>query len=119
MTSALLVPVLLPWLPTRSFSVKGAVVGLAWTAGMAWIATRQPPGGFWAAFQGGFTMAGAGLATSAIAAFVGLNFTGATTFTSQSGTTLETRIALPAIGAAATGGFILQIVGAVLRGPLS
>jgi hypothetical protein len=114
----LLVPVLLPWLPTRSFSVKGSVVGLAWTAAMAWIATLQPIGGFWAAFQGGFTIAGATLVTGAIAAFVGLNFTGATVFTSQSGTTIETKIALPAIGVAAAGGLILQIVGAI-QGPLS
>jgi acetyl-CoA decarbonylase/synthase complex subunit gamma len=111
--SGLLVPVLLPWLPTRSFSIKGAVVGLIWAAAMGWIATLQPPGGFWSSFQGGFNVTGAGLVVGAIAAFVGLNFTGATVFTSQSGTVLETKIALPVIGAAAVAGFILQIIGAI------
>jgi acetyl-CoA decarbonylase/synthase complex subunit gamma len=113
----LLVPVLLPWLPTRSFAFKGAVIGLAWTA-LAWAAAPHSGGGFWVAFSGGYPLAGAALLTAAIAAFVGLNFTGATVFTSQSGTMLETKIALPVIGVTAAAGLILQMVGAI-QGPLS
>lgn len=116
--AGLLVPALLPWLPARSFAFKGAVVGLAWTAAMAWAAAPHSGGDFWVAFSGGYPLAGAGLLTAAIAAFVGLNFTGATVFTSQSGTMLETKIALPVIGVAAAAGLILQIVGAI-QGPLS
>ena len=85
---------------------------------MAWAATRHPGSDFWVAFQGGYPLAGAGLLIGAIAAFVGLNFTGATVFTSQSGTMLETKIALPVIGVTAATGLILQIVGAI-QGPLS
>jgi hypothetical protein len=111
--SSLLVPVMLPWLPTRSFSVKGAIVGLAWTAAMAWASLSKQGGGFWAAFQGGYSVAGAALLTGAAGAYAGLNFTGATVFTSQSGTLVETKASLPLIGLSSAGGLILQIIGAI------
>lgn len=63
-------------------------------------------------FHGGWAIAGSALAGGAIAAYVGLNFTGATVFTSQSGTVLETKRALPAIAAAAAAGLVCQFVGA-------
>ena len=110
--ACLLVPALLPWLPTRSFSIKGATVGLALTAVLAGLAASPGAAGFWSVFQGGWAIAGSALAGGAIAAYVGLNFTGATVFTSQSGTVLESRRALPLIGAAAVAGLVCQIVGA-------
>lgn len=113
MVSGLAVPLLLPWLPTRSFPLKGAVIGLVWIILMVLVAAVQPAGGFWTAYQGVFSVAGAGLVVGAIAAYVGLNFTGATVFTSQSGTVLETKIALPFIGGAAAVGLILQVIGAI------
>jgi len=105
------VPALLPWLPTRSFATKGAVAGMAWIAAMALLAPPLSIHGFWAAFQGGWTLAGAALLAGASAAFVGLNFTGATVFTSQSGTMLETKRGLPLIAVAAVSGLILEIIG--------
>ncbi len=110
--ACVLVPLLLPWLPTRSFSIKGATVGLGLTAVLAGLAALHDSAGFWSVFQGGWAIAGSALAGGAIAAYVGLNFTGATVYTSQSGTVLETRRALPLIGAAAVAGLVCQIVGA-------
>jgi len=114
-TACLFVPLLLPWLPTRSFSIKGATVGLAWTALMAGFAASRSGSEFWAVFQGGWSLAGSAVLAGALAAFVGLNFTGATVFTSQSGTMLETKRALPAIAVAAVGGLLLQIFGALWK----
>lgn len=106
-------PALLPWLPTKSFSIKGATTGLAWTAIMALLAANHAESAFWSAFQGGWTFAGALLTSSAIAAYVTLNFTGATVYTSQSGTLLETKRALPLMGIAVGIGLVLQIIGAL------
>lgn len=117
LAACILVPLLLPWLPTRSFSVKGATVGLSLTALMIGLAVSRPGSGFWAVFQGGWSIAGAALVSAAISAFVGLNFTGATVFTSQSGTMLETRRLLPFIASAAAGGLLLLIIGAFLETP--
>jgi len=113
MAAAVFVPALLPWLPTKSFSIKGAVTGILWTAAMAAVAANHSGSAFWSAFSGVWTLTGAMLTSAAVAAFVGLNFTGATVYTSQSGTMLETRRALPLIGIAAAAGAILQIVGAI------
>lgn len=110
--SAVLVPALLPWLPSRSFSIKGAVVGLAWGGGLGLLAMRSADGPFWRGLGGPGALAGGVLLACALAAYVGLNFTGASTYTSQSGTMLETRRALPVIGAAAVLGIALQVVAA-------
>jgi hypothetical protein len=113
LAGATIVTALLPYLPTKSFSIKGATVGMAWAAVMALIAANHAGNAFWNAFSGGWTVAGALLTSSAIAAYTALNFTGATVFTSQSGTLLETKRALPLIGATAIAGLVLQIIGAL------
>ena len=80
-------PLLLPWLPTRVFSIKGAALGLAlgagglWAAGPDWVPLRSTA---WL------------LLVTAGASHLLLNFTGSTTFTSPSGVRREVRAALPA-----------------------
>ncbi len=80
-------PLMLPWLPTRAFSIKGAWLGIAiaacgiWAAGPGWSVLRS------AAWL---------LLVSAGASHMLLSFTGATTFTSPSGVLREVRRALPA-----------------------
>jgi len=71
-------PALLPWLPTRIFAVKGAALGAAWAA-LASAALGLPI----AAAAGGI------LICASAVAFMGMNFTGATTFTCQPGALLE------------------------------
>ena len=74
------VPALLPVLPFRAFSLKGAAIGLTWGI----IASLV----FRASFAGSL---GFVLKAGAIAAFLAMNFTGATTFTCQAGAELEVK----------------------------
>lgn len=83
------VPLLLPWLPTRSFAVKGATVGLLWTLGYLFLL-----GGDWSPM----TIAAACLLLTPVSAFHGLNFTGCTPYTSRSGVKKEMRIGIPLMG---------------------
>jgi len=94
-----LTPVLLPWLPGRPFALKGAWVGgLTAAALVAFLwPVSQTVGGF-------MEVAGWCLLAPAVAAYLGMNFTGASTYTSLSGVKKEMRWAVPMeIGAAAIG----------------
>lgn len=100
LTGVAIGPLLLPWLPGRSFAFKGAVAGIGWS--LIWYLLAD--GKDWSALQ---TMA-LFLALPAVSAFHTLNFTGCTTYTSPSGVRKEMRIALPVIaGALALGGLFL------------
>jgi hypothetical protein len=89
LAGGVLVPALLPWLPGRAFSVKGAVAGAA-LALLALAALPRMIGALspwmWAAVL---------LGVSAIASYVGVNFTGSTPYTSPSGVERELRRAIP------------------------
>jgi CO dehydrogenase/acetyl-CoA synthase delta subunit len=74
------VPALLPVLPFRAFSLKGAVIGTLWGV-IASAAFKASLAG-----SSAFVLVGASLA-----AFLGMNFTGASTFTCQAGAELEVR----------------------------
>ncbi len=90
LAGAVLTPTLLPWLPGRAFSMKGAVAGCL---------TSIPLFAYYA-LQG---LSGARsleilswlVLIPAIASFLGMNFTGASTYTSLSGVKKEMRIAVP------------------------
>ncbi len=105
-TGIVLGPLLLPWLPGRSFSVKGAIAGLVWST--AWYLLA---GG--SAWSIPVTIA-AFLALPAVSAFYTLNFTGCTTFTSRSGVKKEMRVAIPAMGCALVVSLLLVVVGKFL-----
>jgi acetyl-CoA decarbonylase/synthase complex subunit gamma len=99
-------PLLLPWLPGRSFAIKGAAVGLVWTicyhylaGGVSW---NLP------------VTAAAFLVLPAVSAFYTLNFTGCTTFTSRSGVKKEMRFGLPIMAAALLMGLGLLILGGLV-----
>lgn len=89
---AAMTPLLLPWLPGRSFAGKGLVMGLAWSVALYFFADGRG----WGI---PLTVA-AFLALPAVSSFYALNFTGSTPFTSRSGVKKEMRIALPAMGCA-------------------
>jgi acetyl-CoA decarbonylase/synthase complex subunit gamma len=85
------VPVLLlPWLPGRAFSVKGLWVGLA--AGLAIVGYSLNNPGVFASRLG---VAGWFFMLVAMASFLMMNFTGASTYTSLSGVRREVRRAGP------------------------
>ncbi len=91
LSGAVIVPVLLPWLPGHAFAMKGAVAGLiigftgaalfhtslSWLNALALI-----------------------MAIAAISSWCGMHFTGSSTFTSPSGVEKEMRQAIPAQAAA-------------------
>lgn len=99
-------PLLLPWLPGRSFAVKGAVAGLIWS-GLFYVLAE---GAVW----NGAVTAAFFLALPAVSAFYTLNFTGCTTYTSRSGVKKEMRIALPTMGGALIVSLILLLAGRFL-----
>jgi hypothetical protein len=101
---AALVPLGLPFIPGRSFSAKGALVGAVLAAAaMAALHEIVPV----------IALAGIFLVVTAFSSYAAMNFTGATTFTSPSGVQKEMRRALPwqvggALGAVLL--FIAQLV---------
>ena len=90
LAGAVLTPVLLPWLPGRAFSIKGLSIGLL--AALGWAAIRFQAWGSWA---GRFEILAWVLIIAAVAAYLAMNFTGASTYTSLSGVKKEIRLALP------------------------
>jgi CO dehydrogenase/acetyl-CoA synthase delta subunit len=79
-------PLLLPWLPGRAFSIKGAWLGVAAAliyAVCSASALDGPAGWAWL------------VATPALVSFLGMGFTGSSTYTSLSGVQREMRRALP------------------------
>ncbi len=106
LAGALLTPLFLPWLPTRSFAIKGGILGMMWAAVLHAIAGTD-----WSVAD----MLAAGLVLPSVAAFVALNFTGSTPFTSRSGVKKEMRLSLPAIGIACAAGLVVWITDFILR----
>lgn len=84
-----LVPIMLPLLPFRSFALKGVVTGIIWSGLVIWLADVFM-------FRRIITvMLGNSLILTVIISFLALNFTGATPYTSFSGTQKETLAAVP------------------------
>ncbi len=102
-TGIAVTPLLLPWLPGRYFSVKGAVAGSALLLGFCFFGSRPD--------YDVSTILAAFLILPAVSAFYALNFTGCTPFTSNSGVKKEMRIALPLIGGSILLGTIVAIAG--------
>jgi acetyl-CoA decarbonylase/synthase complex subunit gamma len=89
-------PLALPWLPTRSFAVKGALVGVLWAWGVLTVTGWR-----------GTAAAAAVLLLGAVSAFLSLNFTGSTPFTSLSGVKKEMRLSMPVMACASLAGLAL------------
>jgi acetyl-CoA decarbonylase/synthase complex subunit gamma len=99
-------PLLLPWLPGRSFAVKGAVTGLLWS-GLFYLLAG---GASWNVA----VTAAVFLALPAVSAFYTLNFTGCSPYPCRSGVKKEMRIALPVMGGALIVSLLLMLVGRFL-----
>lgn len=81
LVGTVVVPALLPWLPFRSFALKGWLAGVVWAVGISVLQGASPS-----------RLAGNLLILPALSAYMALNFTGSTTFTSQSGVNKEIRL---------------------------
>ncbi len=86
LVGTVLTPALLPLVPARSFALKGWVLAALYTLGVCLAAGAG-------IFQLGVYL----LLLPPIAAFIALNFTGSSTFTSLSGVLKEMRYAIPLI----------------------
>jgi acetyl-CoA decarbonylase/synthase complex subunit gamma len=82
---AVIGPVLLPWLPGRSFSFKGFFAGLIAAASVLLLRLTG----------GRLETVGWIFLIAAVSSFITMNFTGASTYTSLSGVKKEMRIAVP------------------------
>ena len=90
LAGAVLTPILLPWLPGRAFSQKGLIMGLIITVfisffGVFYLNIRMDYMNILAWF----------FLTPALSAYLAMNFTGASTYTSLSGVRKEMRWAVP------------------------
>ncbi len=86
---ALLVPALLPVLPTRSFAIKGLIIGLT-TPVIALLFC-----GYFPIFANVYIIIFSWILYPIISSYIGLQFTGASTFTNMSGVKKELKIGLP------------------------
>jgi hypothetical protein len=86
---SVLVPAFLPILPTRSFAVKGFAVGLITPLAALFFS------GLISIFGNGYIIAFCWILFPVISSFIGLQFTGASTFTNMSGVKKELKIGLP------------------------
>ena len=100
---AFFTPVLLPFIPGKAFSWKGWLLGLCWTAFSILL---------FGWFTQGYRLLAAGylLLLPSISAYLALNFTGCSTFTSPSGVTKEMKIALPPIAGSSIVGMALVLI---------
>lgn len=87
---AIITPLALPWLPGRAFAMKGLWAGLAVALVIIVWRTSATPG--WA---GNLESAAWLLIITALSAFLGMNFTGSSTYTGLSGVKKEMAVAVP------------------------
>ncbi|MHB8139191.1 MAG: mercury methylation corrinoid protein HgcA [Smithellaceae bacterium] len=90
LAGAVLNPLLLPYLPGRAFSVKGLLIGLVIALGL--IYGRGMDLQLWAGRVQALAWL---LIIPAVSAYLAMNFTGCSTYTSLSGVKKEMRFALP------------------------
>jgi len=102
LTGGALVPMLLPWIPGRSFALKGFWASLALWAVLStanWMGSSN------------LIECGWGLILMSIVSFMALNFTGTSTYTSMSGVKKEMKIAIPLQLIAAIAGTVCIVFG--------
>ncbi len=103
LSGALLTPALLPFVPFRSFAIKGWITGSVMTLAAAWLVL--PPVG-----EKLISFIAACLFFPALSSYLALQFTGSTTFTGMSGVRKELKIGIPLYIGAAVVTTVLLIV---------
>jgi hypothetical protein len=107
LAGVVLFPALLPWLPTRNFSTRGFLLGLLVALPFALSALLQPAG---ATMWRYLASPGNAADVPATTAFISLNFTGASTFTSRTGVRREMYAFIPAMAWTFGSGSLLAVV---------
>jgi hypothetical protein len=104
-----LTPMLLPWIPGRAFSLKGWLMGLLWAVFVVVL------NGFFRGIEYGvLTSIAYLLILPSISAYLAMDFTGCSTYTSYSGVIKEMKIAIPLMAASGGLGIILLFAGNLL-----
>jgi hypothetical protein len=102
-----LFPIALPWLPTKDFSSKGFLLGGVLSLPLAAVAFLSAPASvMWLRVAAGLAYV---LLMAPVTAYLALNFTGASTFTSRTGVKKEIFRYIPAMA-------VSMIIGTVLAG---
>ena len=104
-------PILLPWLPTHNFSSKGFILGALVALPFAIASFFVHPAWAWG-WQVG-QAAGLLLMMPAVTAFIALNFTGSSTFTSRTGVRREMNRYIPAMAWTFGTGIVLTVTFAI------
>jgi CO dehydrogenase/acetyl-CoA synthase delta subunit len=108
LVGAVLVPILLPWIPGRAFAWKGWLLGVFWAALVNLLQGLLPlTSASWQPAAAHF------LLLPAISAFLAMGFTGSSTYTSLSGVLKEMRYAVPVILASASIGVVFLVMSLV------
>ena len=108
LAGTVLFPILLPWLPTHNFSTKGFILGGVVALPFVIIAfLKNPESALWLRSAWALVYA---LLIPPITAYLALNFTGTTTFTSRTGVKAEMFAYMPAMAWMFGIGLLLNIV---------
>ena len=108
-----LFPVLLPWIPTHDFSTKGFILGFLVALPFALLVFQHNADlTWWLRTAKALTQL---LIWPAVTAFVALNFTGSTTFTSRTGVRREIFTYAPIMAGMFGAGLVLTLAGAVIK----
>jgi hypothetical protein len=108
-----LFPMLLPWIPTHNFSTKGFLLGLLVALPFAVSAFLRHPD--WAWYRQAAQALEFLLAIPAAIAFIALNFTGSSTFTSRTGVKREMNAYIPVMAWTFGVGILLSLVVVFIR----
>ncbi len=109
-TGAIIVPLILPFIPFRSFSLKGTFAGLVLLGLMLLAGFHRE--------MSPLVAAAAAIMTTVIASYLALMFTGTTTFTNISGVKKEMRYAIPAYAVLSAFSVIFLIIFKLQQGGL-
>lgn len=112
LTGTVLFPALLPFLPTQDFSTKGLILGSIIALPFSYGYAISLPLPLWATVGSSLVPL---LLIPAVVAYLGLNFTGSTTFTSRTGVKKEIFRYVPVMAVMAALGILIGIVLGICR----
>jgi hypothetical protein len=102
-TGAVITPVLLPLIPGRAFAWKGWLLGLVWTLYVLFFNA-------WLNAESCLLATGYLLVLPSVSAYLAMNFTGSSTYTSFSGVTKEMRTAIPLLALSVALGIAVLLI---------
>jgi hypothetical protein len=102
-TGTVVTPLLLPVIPGRAFAWKGWLLGLCWTVGIILF-------NGWFAPELLLLAIGYLLVLPSLSAFLAMNFTGSSAYTSFSGVIKEMKAAVPLIALSSVAGIVLVLI---------